>query len=51
MSNKAHLSIEGFNKIISIKASMNLGLSYLLKLEFKDFSSAPITHPQSEKVM
>jgi len=39
MSNKAHLSIEGFNKIINIKASINLGLSDLLKLEFKDFSS------------
>jgi len=39
MSNKAHLSIGGLNQIINLKASMNLGLSDLLKLEFKDFSS------------
>lgn len=37
MSNKTHLSIEGLNKIINIKASMNLGLSDFLKSEFKDF--------------
>jgi hypothetical protein len=42
MRDKAHLSIEGLNKIINIKASMNLGLSDLLKLEFKDSSQAPI---------
>lgn len=39
MSNKAHLSIGGLNQIINLKASINLGLSDLLKLEFKDFSS------------
>jgi len=38
MRNKAHLSIEGLNPIINRKASMNLGLSYLLKFEFKDFT-------------
>ena len=27
MNNKAHLSIQGLNQIINIKASMNLGLS------------------------
>lgn len=27
MNNKKHLSIEGLNQIINIKASMNLGLS------------------------
>lgn len=37
MSNKTHLSIEGLNKIVNIKASMNLGLSDFLKSEFKDF--------------
>jgi LAGLIDADG endonuclease len=36
MKNKAHLTIEGINKIINIKAAMNLGLSELLKSEFKD---------------
>lgn len=29
--NKAHLSIQGLNQIINIKASMNLGLSDFLK--------------------
>nr|YP_010555419.1 LAGLIDADG endonuclease [Ramaria cf. rubripermanens]UYR22167.1 LAGLIDADG endonuclease [Ramaria cf. rubripermanens] len=38
MNNKAHLSIEGKNQIINIKASMNLGLSDFLKSEFNDFS-------------
>jgi hypothetical protein len=37
MEKKAHLTNEGFNQIINIKASMNLGLSELLKTEFKDF--------------
>ena len=31
MNNKTHLSIQGLNQIINIKASMNLGLSDLLK--------------------
>ena len=38
MNNKAHLSIEGLNQIINIKASMNLGLSDFLKSEFNDFN-------------
>jgi hypothetical protein len=38
MKNKAHLSIEGLNQIINIKASMNLGLSDFLKSEFNDFT-------------
>jgi hypothetical protein len=37
MNNKAHLSTKGLNQIINIKASMNLGLSDLLKSEFNDF--------------
>ena len=37
MSNKSHLTMEGLQQIINIKASMNLGLSDLLKSEFKDF--------------
>jgi hypothetical protein len=37
MNNKIHLSFEGLQQIINIKASMNLGLSDLLKSEFKDF--------------
>ena len=35
INNKAHLTIDGLNQIINIKASMNLGLSDLLKSEFK----------------
>ena len=38
MNNKDHLSIEGLNKIINIKASMNLGLSYFLRSEFNEFT-------------
>jgi hypothetical protein len=38
MMNKAHLSIEGLNKVVNIKASMNLGLSDNLKSEFNDFT-------------
>ena len=34
MNNKTHLSIQGLNQIINIKASMNLGLSDFLKYEF-----------------
>jgi len=34
MENKAHLTIEGFNKIIHIKAAINLGLSESFKSEF-----------------
>ena len=35
MENRAHLTIEGFNKIINIKAAINLGLSESFKSEFK----------------
>jgi len=42
MENKAHLTIEGINKIINIKTAMNLGLSELLKSEFKDFILSPL---------
>src|SRR6266481_1528612 len=38
MNNKAHLSIEGLNQIVNIKASMNLGLSDKLKSEFNDYT-------------
>ena len=33
MNNKTHLSIQGLNQIINIKASMNLGLSDFLNYE------------------
>lgn len=38
MDNRAHLTIEGFNKIINIKAAMNLGLSDSFKYEFKELA-------------
>jgi hypothetical protein len=38
MNNKAHLSIQGLNKIINIKSSMNLGLSDYLKSNFTKFA-------------
>lgn len=34
VNNKAHLTVEGLNQIVNIKASMNLGLSDVLKSEF-----------------
>ena len=37
INNKAHLSVEGLNQIVNIKASMNLGLSDKLKLEFPEY--------------
>ena len=43
MNNKAHLTIEGLNQIVNIKASMNLGLSDKLKAEFKGYS--PVERP------
>src|SRR5262245_6321627 len=36
MSNKVHLTIEGLNKIIAIRASMNLGLPEELKVAFSN---------------
>lgn len=41
--NKEHLNIEGLYKIVNIKASMNLGLSNILKSEFNKFT--PIKRP------
>ena len=37
INSKSHLTIEGLNKIINVKASMNLGLSDFLKSEFTGF--------------
>ena len=34
INNKAHLTVEGLNQIVNLKASMNLGLSDKLKSEF-----------------
>lgn len=43
MNNKAHLTFEGLNQIVNIKASMNLGLSDKLKAEFKGYN--PVERP------
>ena len=43
VNNKTHLTEEGINQIINIKASMNLGLSDKLKLEFSNF--IPVKRP------
>ena len=43
INEKNHLILEGFQQIINIKASMNLGLSDLLKAEFNDFT--PVERP------
>jgi len=43
VNNKAHLTVEGLNKIVNIKASMNLGLSDILKSEFAGYT--PVERP------
>jgi len=43
VTNKSHLTMEGLNQIVNIKASMNLGLSDMLKLEFAGYT--PIERP------
>lgn len=43
VNNKAHLTVEGLNELINIKASMNLGLSDMLKSEFSGYT--PIERP------
>ena len=43
INNKKHLTLEGLYQIINIKASMNLGLSDLLKSEFKNY--IPVEKP------
>lgn len=43
VNNKAHLTVEGLNLIVNIKASMNLGLSEMLKSEFAGYT--PVERP------
>lgn len=42
VNNKAHLTVEGLNKIVNIKASINLGLSDMLKSEFAGYTPRPV---------
>jgi hypothetical protein len=44
MNNKEHLTFEGLNKIVSIRASMNLNLSEVLKESFP--SITPVSRPK-----
>lgn len=44
VNNPAHLTVEGLNQIVNIKASMNLGLSDMLKSEFPGYT--PIKRPE-----
>jgi hypothetical protein len=43
IKNKQHLSLDGLKQIVNIKASMNLGLSDMLKSEFYGF--VPVCRP------
>ena len=43
MNNKTHLSIQGLNQIINIKASMNTGLSEIVKSNFSNI--VPVNRP------
>jgi hypothetical protein len=43
MNNKAHLTTEGLQEIINIKASMNLGLSNEKKSNF--INTVPVLRP------
>ncbi|GAA5137731.1 hypothetical protein GCM10023339_78190 [Alloalcanivorax gelatiniphagus] len=43
VNDKAHLTVEGLNRIVNIKASMNLGLSDMLKSEFAGYT--PVERP------
>jgi hypothetical protein len=42
-NNKTHLTLEGLNQLVNIKASMNLGLSQILKSEFPNY--VPVERP------
>jgi hypothetical protein len=46
ISKKEHLTIKGLAKVISIRASMNLGLSNVLKIAFPD--TIPVDRPKVE---
>jgi len=49
MSRKEHLTVEGLQKIVAIKAAINLGLSGELKAAFKD--TIPVKRPLVQSQM
>lgn len=51
VNNKAHLTDEGLNQIVNIKASMNLGLSDMLKLKFPGYTPVKISVINYEDVI
>lgn len=48
MHNKQHLNTKGLNKIISFKASLNKGLTTLLKIHFPYIT--PVGRPVKKKI-
>lgn len=48
MHNKQHLKIEGLNKLIALKASLNNGLTTLLTKHFPDIT--PVKRPEVQKL-
>lgn len=51
LSLKEHLSLKGFKEIVSIRASMNLGLTYALNKAFPEVSPVPRPTVKDEKVI
>ena len=53
MANKEHSNLEGIRKVVSLKSSINLGLSAELKEAFPDIASSPalgaILEPEENK--
>jgi hypothetical protein len=49
VKNKEHLTLEGFKKIISIRASMNVGLPYELKKSFPYI--LPVNRPRTQSII
>ena len=41
MANKEHSNLEGIRKVVSLKSSINLGLSAELKEAFPDIAASP----------
>jgi hypothetical protein len=50
MNCKEHLTIEGLNKIVALKTSLNLGLSEELKTAFPEIIPIDRSFVQNQKV-
>ena len=51
VNNKDHLTVEGLNQIVNIKASINLGLSDMLKREFAGYIPVEIPVVNSDNII